>query len=609
MSQAQFKLGRYLICEEIASGGMAVVYRGKLIGIEGFEKDFAIKKILAHWSKNPTFINMLIDEAKILVHLHHPNIVQIFELAKEGENYFIVMEYIHGCDLKKIFKQLKSLKHPFPLKHITFIAKAICDGLSFAHHKIDENGQKLDIVHRDISPQNILIGWDGQIKLTDFGIAKVTGKSTKTQTGTLKGKFAYMSPEQAMGENIDQQTDIFALGAVLYEMALGKKCFDGENDLKILESVKKGEIQYPQNLHPKLKVILEKALASDKQHRYKDIDDLKSDLLELEKDLPQVATQRDFQFFLKETFEKEITQQKDFKKQKEEEETRILKETALQEPALLLAKPGKNPYTVVSKATLIHDKTEVEGNKSQISNKSHFKFKWFIFFLLLALGSLAFIFINHDDKPRLTSQKTTTSKQTLALKSHSSQEAKKPNANQKPKITILPQSSKKQTHTKLIKPMFGRVIIQVYPKKAQIKALFKDKKISAQGLLKQEITLKAEDKIEIPITVSLEGYEDFHDTIEIRPDQLQVTKEVHLKKIEFGKITLQARPWGIAKIKNTEFPQKETPASYDLPAGEYDIQIYYPPAKKAVTKKIKITANSHLQCRASFSEKKSLVCQ
>ncbi len=234
MSIAAQKLGRYIIIEEIATGGMATIYRAKLIGAAGFEKEVAIKKILSYWTHQKEFVDMLIDEAKTLVHLHHNNIVQVFELAKEADNYFVVMEFVKGWDLKKIINQLKQQNKKFPRELCLFIVKEICQGLQFAHTRKNSQGEDLQIVHRDISPQNILISREGNVKIADFGIAKIRGKSSETITGVLKGKFSYMSPEQARGEDVDARSDVFALGLLFFELLYGKKCFTGKNDLEIL---------------------------------------------------------------------------------------------------------------------------------------------------------------------------------------------------------------------------------------------------------------------------------------------------------------------------------------------------------------------------------------
>lgn len=278
MAHAFQRLGRYLINKEIASGGMATVYRAKLIGIEGFEKEVAIKKIQPFWSHKQEFIKMLIDEAKILVHLNHDNIVHVIELGKEKDAYFIVMEYVDGFDLKKILKKMNAQRQTLDKSLVCHIMKEICRGLMFAHNRINQNGELLNIVHRDMSPQNILIGFEGEVKITDFGIAKILGKTKDTQTGVLKGKFSYMSPEQALGQEVDQRTDIFSLGLIFYEMIFGRKCFEGENDLEILEKAKAARVIYPLQSDAFLTLILKKALCKDVSKRYQTVEEFQRDV-------------------------------------------------------------------------------------------------------------------------------------------------------------------------------------------------------------------------------------------------------------------------------------------------------------------------------------------
>jgi len=277
-------MGRYLITEEIASGGMATVYKAKLKGVQGFEKDVAIKKILPAWSQEKEFIDMLIDEAKVLVHLQHANIVQIFELAKYRENYFIAMEFVDGINLRRLIQIINQNKTKIPLSIACFIIKEVCTGLEFAHSKKNDRGESLNIVHRDISPQNILISYDGQVKITDFGIARIKGRSTETACGTLKGKFSYMSPEQATVSLVDHRSDLYSLALVFSELLTGKKYYDGSHDFAILEKVKESRIKFSQLIPNEVKPLLKFALQKDPNHRYSRIAELRCDIEQLEKD-------------------------------------------------------------------------------------------------------------------------------------------------------------------------------------------------------------------------------------------------------------------------------------------------------------------------------------
>jgi serine/threonine protein kinase len=222
--------GKYLLLERINVGGMAEVFIAKAFGVEGFERILAIKKILPTMAEDEEFITMFIDEARISVQLNHANVVHIHELGKHDETFYIAMEYVAGRDLRTILERYRRHKEIMPTAQAVFIASKICEGLDYAHRRKDARGQDLDIIHRDVSPQNILISYEGEVKIIDFGIAKAANRSQKTQAGILKGKFGYMSPEQVRGLPIDRRADVFAVGVILYEMLTGEKLFVGESD-------------------------------------------------------------------------------------------------------------------------------------------------------------------------------------------------------------------------------------------------------------------------------------------------------------------------------------------------------------------------------------------
>ncbi len=274
--------GKYYLLELINVGGMAEVFRAKMFGVEGFEKIVAIKKILPEVAEDAEFIRMFIDEAKIAVQLSHPNIVQILELGKIDDAFFIAMELVHGKDLKTIRKRLKKVELLMSVEQCAYIVSQVCDGLDYAHRKTNDKMQPINIVHRDISPQNMIVSYEGNVKLIDFGIAKAKSKSTKTQAGMLKGKFSYMSPEQVTGQPIDRRSDIFSLGVVLYEMLTGKRLFLGKNDVETLEKIRKAEVPPPSVFNSKIteemdRIVL-KALAKDRDERYQWASDFGEDL-------------------------------------------------------------------------------------------------------------------------------------------------------------------------------------------------------------------------------------------------------------------------------------------------------------------------------------------
>jgi len=275
--------GKYTLLERINVGGMAEVFKAKAFGVEGFERIVALKRILPAISADSEFVEMFINEAKIAVQLNHANIAQVFDLGKEKDSYFIAMEYINGIDLRVIFDMFK--KHPeprMPLDQACFIVMKICEGLEYAHNKCGQSGKPFELVHRDISPQNILVSADGNVKIIDFGIAKISGSADITEAGVLKGKFGYMSPEQVKGKRVDRRSDIFSTGVILYELCTGVRLFYSETDVQTLDKVRHAELIppsiYSASINPELERIILKALAADPAARYSNAVDLLDDL-------------------------------------------------------------------------------------------------------------------------------------------------------------------------------------------------------------------------------------------------------------------------------------------------------------------------------------------
>jgi TonB family protein len=276
------KFGQYVLLEKIATGGMAEVWKARMRGVEGFQKIVAIKKILPHLSDNQDFIEMFVDEAKLAAQLNHNNIIHIYDLGKIQSSYYIAMEYIDGYDLKNILKKAQERDQPLSVEIALFIASKIAAALDYAHRKRDFEDKEMGLVHRDVSPQNVLISEEGDIKLCDFGIAKAASKASHTQAGALKGKLQYMSPEQAWGRNIDKRSDIFALATVLFEMLTARKLFSGDNELSILEQVREARVtppsQFNDEVTPQIDAIVLKALQKDPANRYQTAGEMQRDL-------------------------------------------------------------------------------------------------------------------------------------------------------------------------------------------------------------------------------------------------------------------------------------------------------------------------------------------
>ena len=263
---------RYRVVERLAAGGMAEVFVGDAMSVQGFKKRVAIKRVLPHLASNENFIGMFLDEARLGARMNHANIVSVLDIGAADNTYFIVMEYVDGANLKTIIEVLLKQGRPVPMKEAVYIAMEACRGLSYAHELCDDDGNDLDIVHRDISPPNILISKRGEVKVTDFGLAKASTQLEKTDPGVVKGKFSYLAPEAALGDAVDERADLFAMGIVLWEMIAGRRLFLGDSDYQTVKLVQQANVPSLQAINPEadesLERVLAKALAKNPADRY-----------------------------------------------------------------------------------------------------------------------------------------------------------------------------------------------------------------------------------------------------------------------------------------------------------------------------------------------------
>ena len=280
MREQQF--GKYLLLDRIAVGGMAEIFLARQSGLEGFEKTVVIKRIRPHLGDKKSFVKMFLNEAKLAAQLNHPNIVTIHELGMVDESYFIAMEYLFGRDMRRVIPKAESMGIQFPIVYACKIASQVLEGLYHAHRKADTEGKALGIVHRDVTPENIFVSFDGGVKMLDFGIAKAANQVELTRAGEIKGKLSYMSPEQCMGKPLDHRSDIFSLGVVLYEWVTGFKLFTGESDVAVLKSITDGKIYRPSyfkaDVPEQVEAILMKALEKDRELRYQSAWEMQHDL-------------------------------------------------------------------------------------------------------------------------------------------------------------------------------------------------------------------------------------------------------------------------------------------------------------------------------------------
>jgi serine/threonine protein kinase len=262
---------RYRVVNKIAHGGMAEIFLAMQQGEVGFQKPVVLKLILPALAANPAFVRMLVDEAHIASTLNHSNLVQVLDLGKSKEQYFLVLEYVDGWSLEQVRRRAQQAKLKMPLPLVLSVVAALCRGLAYVHART-RDGKPLGIVHRDVTPQNVLVSREGEVKLADFGIAKAIGKTEKSATGVIKGKFAYMSPEQSRGLTLDARSDLFSVGSLLYLLVTGKKAFEGATDLDVIMQVRKGKFEKPshlvKDLSPDVERFIARALRVDLEKRW-----------------------------------------------------------------------------------------------------------------------------------------------------------------------------------------------------------------------------------------------------------------------------------------------------------------------------------------------------
>ncbi len=282
MASADKRFGKYNLLHRLAVGGMAEIFIARHQGLQGFSRKIVIKRIRPHLSKEQTFVTMFLNEAKLAAQLNHSNICQIYDLGRIDESYFIAMEYVRGRDMRQVVSRADKKGIKFPLEYALKVTSAVCEGLYYAHRKLDDQGRPLHIVHRDVTPENVMVSFDGEVKILDFGIAKAETTVSETRVGEIKGKLGYMSPEQVMGKSLDQRSDVFSLGVVLYEWLTGHKPFSGQNDVDVLKAVADAKVYPPSSfrpdLPPQVEAIALKALARNREERHQTAWELQYDI-------------------------------------------------------------------------------------------------------------------------------------------------------------------------------------------------------------------------------------------------------------------------------------------------------------------------------------------
>jgi serine/threonine protein kinase len=309
------RLDRYDLVAELASGGMATVLLGRIVGVGGFQRFVAIKRLHPHLAGDQEFVEMFLDEARIAASIHHPNVVPILEVGTSDRGYYLVMEYVEGDTLARLLARAATVHERIPLPIVIRILLDTLHGLHAAHELRDDNDENLHLVHRDVSPQNILVGIDGSARITDFGVARAATRLSSTRAGQLKGKLAYMAPEQARGGDIDRRADLFALGTVLWEVLADRRLFKGEGEADTLNRVLfepiPGLLEAAPETPPVLAAITMKALDRDPQKRQRDAAAFADELEDAARSIQAVASHADVAVYVQKMIGREIAQQRE----------------------------------------------------------------------------------------------------------------------------------------------------------------------------------------------------------------------------------------------------------------------------------------------------------
>ena len=634
------QFGRYLLVDKIASGGMAEIFRAKLVGVEGFEKNVVIKRIHPYWSERRDFITMLVDEAKLLVHLNHPNIVQVYELGREGETYFIAMEFVEGVDLRQVQNRLKALGRRMPPEIAAAVVLESLKGLHYAHERALKDRGRLGIVHRDVSPQNILLSFEGEVKVTDFGIAKAMTQTHETQTGVLKGKYAYMSPEQAVGAPLDARSDLFACGIVLYELLFERRLFAGKNDLETLENVRRAQVPWPEaseGLFPGLREILAKALQARPEDRFATAEDFAE---ALEDCVPKEKRfgRRRLAAFLEEVFAAEIRDRRRQGEEIRQKTESFLRQTQAGPPAeeetvsLVEAPTEHEPRPASPLAARVSAASTADGSLSfpgaeadrsapgtpqAQSTKARPRLlgRKVAALAVLTLAGLVYAAWRYWPRAGGEGAVVTGGAQIVAAAPAPSQPAISgisgaawaPASAQAPAAAVA-ESRPSASPSSEAHPPPGPILFKATPAAAQLRAQFPGGERSGVGVLRLE-GLAAGTPVQV--SASLASYEPQSKSLKVSPDP---SPQEHVFKLEkrapaFGGLRVNAVPWGRVTVPGL-IAGGETPVVRGkVPEGKYSVSVSNSALGKTLRATAVVRGGKTTHCHADFEGRGALSCR
>lgn len=546
-----YHFGRYTLLEKIACGGTAEVYRALLHAEEGFTKMVAVKRLLPAWSGSDEIERMLIDEARVLTHLQHGAIVQVIELGREEGTPFIAMEYVHGIDGARLLTELIRDREPLPLPQALYVIGQVLLALACAHRSVDDAGGPLGVVHRDVSPSNILLAWNGEVKVTDFGIAKGLHRSHETRVGQLKGKFAYMAPEQARGEPIDARADLFACGVVFFELATAGRLFDGRNDFEVLERVRRADWprEAVEGMPPEVRALLTLALAPDREQRYQTAAEMLSDVRCAARGGGDAVTAIEFAEFLRRRFPERRVPADDV----------IIRAVTHEEP-----RTRPIPFSPPPAAGL------QRGPRARTA-------------MIAALLSVM-MFIPPANSTSMVPHPQATP------------------------AFVSPPPPKAQTSVGAPPALPGAIAIDSNPPNLQGVLMLSGKGRRIQTPFTLE-GIDVDGGVEGAIEFAAPGYRPARESFRLEPAHPTFVRKIDLVREQSSSLSVQARPWGLVDVPGYA-SGRETPVSgLKLKAGTYLVKVRHPPSGRVAQGSLVLAGGEAKRCLATFEDSPTLRCR
>jgi len=537
------RVGRYALVKMIGRGGMADVWIGKVQGANGFEKVVAIKLLAPDQVDKEEYQRALTDEARIQVHLKHPNIVDVYDLNFEAENPYMVMEYVEGIELREVLKALRNARSILPRSLSGFIVIEIAKALAYAHERRNpETDEPLNIIHRDVSPSNILLSINGDVKLSDFGIAKSSLQSAATQVGQIKGKFRYMSPEQAEGKPLDPRSDIYSLGLVFYECLLGCPAYDDPSDIGVLQMARDGSVSYPSGIDTEIKKICEKLLARGPEHRYENLKTFIRDLTGHLKSAGLASDRETLGDYLRGL---NITRFRDVMSAKAAAEQWLPEATAQ-----ILDQTGRI-------VTLAEEMPDAAKKGRRIAWGAG---------VLAAVAGVSIL-------------------SWMAMKEHPEARPLMPSENQ---ARAAPSEDKP--------PVFGKLNIEADPPGGLLKIRYGDVTLSKPApAFVNDIPLN----VPIEVTASKKGFQNATQKLTLTAEKSSEDLKFSLKEAQGVQVSFNAEPYAEVTVPGI-FSNLETPLSRTIPSGEFTVTFRHSATGKAASARLNGTPGAAYVCSADM---------